>query len=119
MNSHSNDEHPDFEAHFGGTRAKARIAADKEHRMEALKQRAEAMVAKGESTITAGKPGEEPLARWQSNGMLCRRMPDDPQGVLRISIGGGDLMDGGGYLVLRGDPRECRRLLQRALRALR
>jgi len=51
------------------------------------------------------------------------KMPDDPNNVLRISIGGGKAVVEGtegffGYCVLRGDRDKCIEILRRSLKAL-
>ncbi len=102
MQSHSNSDFPDgFD--FDG-----------------LVEKAERMNREGTNTITAGKQDEEPLASWSANRMSVTEMPPDEHGVLRLSVGG--LLDGRpgpwGYLVFRGNRDQCRRILERALRAL-
>lgn len=83
-----------------------------------LKRRAEAMVGKGESEITAGRPGEVMLSVQQNYGMTIVQWPEDPD-CLRISIG--EVQDGSPtrYLTYRGDPKKCLDLLERAVNALR
>lgn len=66
---------------------------DASHRQSAffdeLRKRAEVGKQSGNAGITAGHEGEEELARWKaSNGMEVCHRPDDPQGILRISVGG-------------------------------
>ena len=89
--------------------------------LELLRQRAAESVAKGDGTIAAGAPGEEPLAAYKaSNGVHVRLMPDDPQGILRISIGGGDKLPVTmNYCTVRGDIWQCIELLEKAVAALR
>lgn len=71
------------------------------------------------SEITAGKKGENPLWEVNKGGMLVRRLPDDLQDILRISIGGGDhLPVDCNYLVLRGDPEKCLILVRKAIKNL-
>jgi len=87
--------------------------------MRRLQERAESMTSRGESQITAGAPGEEALAVWRYREMQVTHMPDDPDGILRISVGGGeDLPVNANYLVFRGDVGKCRALLQKALVAI-
>lgn len=63
----------------------------REEFLNALRGKADKMGAKGTSSITAGELNEEPICEWKgSNGVHCRKMPDDEHGVLRISIGGGE-----------------------------
>ena len=87
--------------------------------MKLLRERANEAVKNKASEITAGKEGEQPLAVWKSNGVGCRHMPDDEQGILRISIGGCETAVGLNYCVIRGDLGQCIGLLEKALVALR
>jgi hypothetical protein len=87
--------------------------------MRRLQGRASEMVERGESQITGGKPGEQPLAEWDYAGVGVRHMPEDEQGIIRISIGGGDTPVPLDYCVIRGDIGKCIDLLRRAERALR
>lgn len=60
------------------------------------------------------------LADWKHDGMRCQLLPDDRQGILRISIGGGDdLPVMADYCNIRGDIGKCIRLLERAVAALK
>ena len=52
-------------------------------------------------------------------GVLIRRLEDDPDGVLRISIGEALYAAGSAYCIFRGSPESIERLLQKALRAVR
>lgn len=85
--------------------------------MERLKQRAEQ--DKGKSQITAGRDSEEPLFVWTHEEVQVRHMPDDEQGILRISIGGGHTPVPLNYCVIRGDVGQCIELLEKAIAALR
>ena len=89
--------------------------------LQALREKADRMGAKGTSSITAGELNEEPICEWQgSNGVHCRKMPDDEHGVLRISVGGGEHLPVTlNYCVIRGGTGQCIELLERALKALR
>ena len=73
------------------------------------------------SQITTGKDGEKPLGAWKgSNGVHVKHMPDDEQGILRISCGGGDhLPVTMNYLTIRGGVGQCIELLEKAIVALR
>jgi len=87
--------------------------------LQRLSKRADRMLAAGESEITSGKPGEEPLAVWRHGDIQVTHMPDDPDGVLRLSIGGGDDTPVKcNYLVFRGDVGKCESLLRKALAAI-
>lgn len=72
-------------------------------------------------TDDAGASVEQELGSWKaSNGIHCRHMPDDEQGILRLSIGGGDhLPSKMNYVVVRGKIGQCIELLEKALVALR
>jgi hypothetical protein len=86
--------------------------------MKILEARALESRQRGWSRITTGYPGEEPLRQWGHAGIDVRKMPDDPQGILRISVGGGVEGMDIDYCTYRGDRMECIALLHRALRAL-
>lgn len=96
---------------------------DDQHRqsfLEELKRRAAESRKAHAATITGGHDGEEPLAVWKSHGMQVTHRPDDPQGIARISIGGGhDLPVPLEYCVIRGKVGECIKLLETAIKALR
>ena len=95
---------------------------DRAHRTEflrRLKRRANDMVRDKQSEITAGKEGEEPLAEWKHAGISVRHMPDDEQGILRISIGGGSTSVPLNYCVFRGGVGSCIDLLEKAVAALK
>jgi len=83
-----------------------------------LRERAVQMTRAGKSTIAAGTPGEDALASWQSHGVHVTQMPDDEQGILRISVGGGTTPVPLNYCTFRGDHARCVDLLRKALRAL-
>lgn len=89
--------------------------------IDKLRERADRAEKSGAAVITSGANGEKELGSWKaSNGIHCRHMPDDEQGILRISIGGGeDLPVTLNYLVVRGKIGQCISLLEKALVALR
>lgn len=86
--------------------------------MEQLEGRARNMVHEKASEITAGQPDEEPIAKWKACGMHVIQRPDDPQNILRISIGGGISGMDMDYCVFRGKRERCIGLLRSALVAL-
>ena len=87
--------------------------------MDRLRGRADKMVADKASQITTGKDGEEELATWKSHGVFCRHMPDDEQGILRISVGGGNGMPVElNYCTIRGSVGNCIDLLKQTIKAL-
>jgi hypothetical protein len=89
--------------------------------LDELRSRADRSEKAGAAVITAGAPDEKPLAQWKaSNGMHVRHLPDDEQGILRISAGGGEHLPVTlNYLVVRGPVGQCIELLEKALVALR
>lgn len=89
--------------------------------LELLEARARLSKAIKASEITTGKDSEKPLASWKaSNGIHVTHMPDDEQGILRISCGGGDTLPLKlNYLVIRGRVGECIDLLEMAIAGLR
>jgi len=87
--------------------------------LDSLREKADAMIAVGESQITAGKPGEKPLVEYVRAGVRVTQLPDDEHGILRLSIGGHPAAPfDTAYLVFRGDRGQCQSLLRRALKAL-
>ncbi len=96
---------------------------DKQHQtnefLDRLIARADRMREEKASVITAGEEGEPIIKTWLSNGMGVTVRPDDPQGILRISVGGGDKTPVPlNYCTVRGDIGQCIKLLKRAIRAL-
>jgi len=73
------------------------------------------MEEEGKSKITSGDP---PLQEWQSNNVHVKQLPDDEQGILRISVGGGQTPVPLDYLVFRGSHGACVDLLRKALKAM-
>jgi len=87
--------------------------------LEQLRASSETIHSQGRSKITGGSDGEPVLSRWESCGIGVMQRPADPQGVLRISVGGGeDLPVNVNYCVFRGDREACITLLKRALAAM-
>lgn len=88
--------------------------------VRSLKARAGLGKTFGTAAVTAGTPNEPELARrTASNGLEVIKRPDDPQGILRISVGGGDTPVAMDYCVIRGDTDKCIKLLEKALAALK
>ena len=96
---------------------------DKSHKREfldLLQARADRMREGKASEITAGKKNEPILEKWKAHGISVVVRPDDPQGILRISVGGGDKTPVPlNYCTVRGDIGECIQLLEWAIRALK
>jgi hypothetical protein len=87
--------------------------------MDRLKERAEEIRGQGKSQITGGRDGEEPLTTWKRRGLHVTQLPDDEQGILRISIGGGsDTPVELNYCTFRGKHSKCVDLLRKALVAM-
>ena len=84
-----------------------------------LKERAKKAMEDGCGEITAGAPGERPLGQWKYGRLLVTKRPDDEQGILRISTGGGISGEDLDYCVFRGDRTKCAILLEMAAKALR
>lgn len=87
--------------------------------LQELQGRADVIKEQERSKITSGFEGEPVLEKWESNGFQVVHRPHDPQGIIRIAIGGGDdLPVKLNYLVFRGDRGKCVDFLRRALKAL-
>ena len=89
---------------------------------ERLEERARKTVLEAASKITTGTPDEPVLAAWEAYGIYVERRPDDEQGILRVSVGGGvslELKKNIDYCVFRGDPTRCAHMLEQAALALR
>ena len=82
-----------------------------------LKVRADETVRNRHSQITAGAPGEKILAEWDREGVHVVKRPNDEQGILRMSVGGGAADFN--YCVFRGKRLACAELLERSAKALR
>jgi hypothetical protein len=68
----------------------------------------------------AAGPVETPLASWKYQDVHFGKMPDDPHGALRVSIGGLPVVPGDpAYCRYRGDKQACIKLLERVLVAMR
>lgn len=87
--------------------------------IDRLRERAES--SHGVSKIAAGDDKETPIVRWvASNRVHCQRLPDDEQGILRISCGGGENIPVTmNYVSIRGGVGECIALLEKVLTALK
>lgn len=95
-----------------------KLDPEKQRRLE---EQAKKIFEARQSEITAGAPGEPIIGRWNHNGIEVVRRPDDPLGIVRISVGGGvnDVNDEPcDYVVFRGDPGKCVAMLRNALVAL-
>jgi len=81
--------------------------------MRELEARADQL--EGKAKVASDGPT---LQRWQSNNVDVAKLSDDEQGILRISIGGGQTPVPLNYLRFRGDHGACVDLLRKALKAL-
>ena len=85
-----------------------------------LRDRADAAVVNKTSQITTGKDSEEALAKWKYKGVFVTHMPDDEQGILRISAGGGTNTPVNlNYCTIRGSVGQCIQLLENVIEALK
>ena len=83
--------------------------------LEALRLKAELMSEIGKNRVTYDKVLEE----WKCDGIRVQMLPDDPQELLRISIGGHPTIKPSEYCNFRGDQSRCIRLLERCLKAMK
>lgn len=83
-----------------------------------LMQEAQRMSDAGENQLTAGFRGESSTGEETHHGILCRKMPDDPLRVTRISVGESLDVKPSAYCVFRGDKLTVLDLLRRAIKAL-
>ena len=91
--------------------------------MDLLRKRAQEATDNRENEITVGEPDENPVMTFKgSNGVRIEQRPDDPQTILRISIGGGDHLPVKypiDYCNFRGDVGKCISLLEKCLAAMK
>ena len=83
-----------------------------------LQERMQKACDEGTNLITAGRDGERVLFNEPARGVLVRRLPDDPDRVLRISIGCPEWDSQQAYLVFRGESSRVYDLLRKALKAM-
>lgn len=83
--------------------------------LEELRLKAELMTEVGQNRMTHDKVIEE----WTHDGLRVQMLPDDPQGVLRISAGGHDEIKPSEYCNFRGDQGKCIALLEKCLAAMK
>src|SRR3972149_5005249 len=87
--------------------------------MGRLGERADNIRSDGRSQITGGSDGDASVAEWERRGVHVRQLPDDEQGILRISIGGGNETPVPlNYCVFSGKHSKVVDLLRKALVAL-
>lgn len=95
------------------------LSHDAKEFMEKLTKRANEMTKGRLSEIAAGKEGEQEIGSWSIDGVGIIQRPGDEQGILRISIGGGDTPLPLNYCTFRGDLCACIDLLEKVISALR
>jgi len=117
MGSHRDDDH-EMRKVFSDLLDTKSIDALMAERRSSLIKRAEEMTLRRENEITAGAIGEDVLYEGHHKGVFVRRLPDDPNGVVRISLGCAQ-EEGSAYLVVRGNPLGISRLLDKAVSAFR
>jgi hypothetical protein len=72
----------------------------------------------GTNLITVGRDGEQVLFDEAHAGILFRRLPDDPDRVLRVSIGVPEWDSQQAYLIFRGDPAKVFDLPRRSYKQM-
>jgi hypothetical protein len=90
--------------------------------MKRLEERAKKVQEDEASQITTGKPGEEVIQTFEVGNIQFVQLPDDEQGIVRISVGGGDHLNLSrpiNYCNFRGDPGKVIKLLKRCLAGMR
>ncbi len=86
--------------------------------LERLRKRAEKLTVEGGNAITTGAIGERVLWEGWMRNTHVTHLEDDPDGVLRLSIGEHLSITGSRYCVYRGPKSEIVRLLKRTLKSL-
>lgn len=116
MQTHRDDEHLRHDP------VMAEIFAEREKALAKLQIEGAEALRVGASSITAGRPGEQPIREWEKYGVVVRELPeretDEALNVVRISIGG-SFTEGMAYCVFRGSVSQVKDVLRRALNALR
>ena len=88
---------------------------EKSRVLDELRLKSELLSELGKNRVTADRVLEE----WEHDSIRVQMLPDDPQGVLRISIGGHPDFERSEYCNFRGDQARCIRLLERCLAAMK
>ena len=83
--------------------------------LDELKAKSEVLSDLGKNRVTNDRVVEE----WVHARMRVQMLPDDQQGVLRISIGGHPDLHPSDYCNFRGDQGKCIALLETALAAMK
>ena len=88
---------------------------EKSRILQELKLKAELMEEIGKNRVTQDRVVEE----WTKYGVRVQMLPDDPHGVLRISIGGHPEFSKSEYCNFRGDQGRCIALLEKCLKVMK
>ena len=83
--------------------------------LEELRLKSEVLSDLGKNRVT----NDRVLEQWGHDGIRVQMLPDDKQGVLRISIGGHPDINPSEYCHFRGDQSKCIALLERCLAAMK
>jgi hypothetical protein len=83
--------------------------------LDELRLKSEMLEELGKNRVTNDRVIEE----WTKHGMRVQMLPDDPHGVLRISIGGHADIKPSEYCSFRGDQGRCIKLLEKALKLMK
>ena len=119
MQSHKDILHAGFSNEAIEEMKKEQMESEAKFR-KTLEHRANFLQDNQASTIAGGKKGEKLGDIVESGDFGIRKLPDDTQGILRISIGGGPhLPVSANYCSYRGDKGMCIDLLEQALTALK
>ena len=83
--------------------------------MDELRRKAEVLSDLGKNRIT----NDRVIEQWEWDRIRVQMLPNDPQDVLRISIGGHPDINPSEYCNFRGDQAACIRLMERCLEAMK
>lgn len=80
-----------------------------------LRAKAEVLGDLGKNRVANGKV----IRQWDAGGIRVQELPEDEQGVIRISIGGHPEITPSEYCNFRGDQSKAIDLLERCLAAMK
>lgn len=83
--------------------------------IEQLRMKAEVPSDLGKNRVT----NDRVIEQWHHDKIRVQMLPDDPHGVLRVSIGGHLTIRPSEYCHFRGDQGKCIALLERCLAAMK
>ena len=95
---------------------------DTDHRESERKRVLKQLRLKSELLSELGKNrhnNQRVLEQWTHDRIRVQMLPEDEQGVLRVSIGGHPEIKPSEYCNFRGDQGRCIALLERALKAMK